>query len=114
MNFCGLNRGDETLGEPFGLFLAMLQGDGHCIALRCPDAVCRDEVPLEHRCPKPSQATPSGEGLLWKGVAVNPVPATTCRATDAAGARRCRRDSSAFAVSAPGGLCPGLALSGLQ
>lgn len=67
MNFCGLNRGDETLGEPFGLFLEMLQGDGHCIALRCPDAACRDEVPLEHRCPSPPRLPRAERGCSGRG-----------------------------------------------
>lgn len=40
--------------------------------------------------------------MLWEGVAVNHVPATTCRATDGAGAGRCRRDGSALAGA---GLC---------
>lgn len=67
MNFCGLNQGDEALGEPFVLFLEMLQGDRNCFALGCPDAVCRDGVPLECRCPKPSLATWQREAALERG-----------------------------------------------
>lgn len=97
MNFCDLDQGSETLRKPFGLFL------GRCCrgrALHCP------EVPgwflLQWRCPKPSRAPQRGEGMLWKRVAVNHFPAATCRAVDAAGTGRCRRDGSALAGA---GLC---------
>lgn len=40
--------------------------------------------------------------MLWKRVAGNHFPATTCRAIDAAGTGRCRKDGSALAGA---GLC---------
>lgn len=100
VNFCDLDQGGETLRKPFGLFL------GRCCrgqSLHCPEVPgCCLQGPGPPAVEVDQALQGSPERMLWKRVAVNHVPATTCRAIAAARTGRCRRDGSALAGA---GLC---------